>query len=106
MSVVQAIEYYDRKKQRELTIMQINKQEEARAEAEYSNKLAMQQLAATRQQNALIDMQNQIEYDKCQFLADANDIAEQTRHDMNRNDLVATIQRHNTNKYLKEITRR
>ena len=106
MSVVQAIEFYDRKKQRELTIMQINKQEAARAEAEYSNKLAMQQLAATRQQNALIDMQNQIEYDKCQFLAEANDIAEQTRHDMNRNDLVATIQRHNTNKYLKELTKR
>jgi hypothetical protein len=106
MSVVQAIEFYDRKKQRELTITQINKQEEARAEAEYSNKLAMQQLAATRQQNALIDMQNQIEYDKYQLLADANDIAEQTRHDMNRNDLVATIQRHNTNKYLKEITRK
>ena len=41
-----------------------------------------------------------------ELAAEANDIADEARRDANRAEFVRAIQHHNTNKYLKSISKR
>lgn len=79
--VKQAIENYDRQKQRQL--------EEAR--------LREQQIA-----NEIAEEQAQLLDEQAYLLEKQNDIARKSRRDSNIAAVVGTVQRHNTNKYLKK----
>ncbi len=79
--VKQAIENYDRQKQRQL--------EEAR--------LREQQIA-----NELAEEQAHLLDEQAYLLSEQNEIARKARRDSNIAAAVGTVQRHNTNKYLKK----
>lgn len=79
--IKQAIENYDRKSQRELDKARLRAQQRA-------NRIADEQSALLDEQNALLDQQNMI--------------ADQARHEARQAAIVAAVQRHNTNKLLKE----
>ncbi len=79
--VKEAIDLYDRKVQRELDEAKLREQRRA-------NALADEQSALIDEQNALLDQQNSI--------------ADRARHEARQAAAVAAVQRHNTNKLLKE----
>lgn len=79
--IKEAIELYDRKRQREVEEERLRAQQRA-------NALADEQSALLDEQNALLDQQNAI--------------ANRARHEARQAAIVAAVQRHNTNKLLKE----
>lgn len=91
-TVKEAIEIYDRKKQMDLTQQYIDAQQETNQHMAY--------------RNSALDAQNEILYMQAELAAEANDIADEARRDANRSELVRAIQHHNTNKYLKSMSKR
>lgn len=79
--IKEAIELYDRKRQLEVEEERLRAQQRA-------NALADEQSALLDEQNALLDQQNAI--------------ANRARHEARQAAIVAAVQRHNTNKLLKE----
>lgn len=80
-TVKEAIELYDRNKQRQLDEKRLNEQRRLNAQQQYANELA--------EQNAYL-------------LEEQNYIADKARKDANRAAAVAAVQRHNLNKRLKK----
>lgn len=80
--VDRAIDIYDRNEQRKLDEARLREQQRA---------------------NRLADEQNRLAYEQNQLLDEQNSIAEEARRDANRAATVAAIQRHNTNKALKNL---
>lgn len=83
-SIKEAIELYDKKKQRELDAARLYEQQEANRLADEQNRLA-------QEQNELLDRQNSI--------------ADRARREANAASVVGTIQRHNTNKAINRLNK-
>ena len=98
-TIKEAIEIYDRRRQRELMDRLIaTKQQEAQRLSEQNNLL--------NERNQLLYEQNQIAEANAYLAAEANAIADEARRDANRAELVRAVQHHNTNKYLKSTFKR
>lgn len=98
-TIKEAIEIYDRRRQRELMDRLIaTKQQEAQRLSEQNDLL--------NERNQLLYAQNQIAETNAYLVAEANAIADEARRDANRAELVRAVQHHNTNKYLKSMSKR
>lgn len=84
-TIREAIESFDKQEQRKLDAARLQEQQQA-------NQLAYEQ--------------NQLAYEQNDLLNQQNEIAEKARRDANIAAVVSTVQRHSTNKVLKQLNKK
>lgn len=91
LDVKEAMAMYDRNKQMAIDSARLQAQNEANYQAQVQNNMLQQQAYLMQEQNALINEQNSI--------------ADQARRDANMAAAISTVQHHNTNKMLKNLSK-